>query len=294
MLEKLINSAKETRSILCLCIDPLIEHIPLVGFPEHRILRYYASIFDAMDKTGCYPAALKFNEAYFLSLDDPYTTRHGSNALVELISMVRSHKTLSKLPIIMDCKRGDIGKSMAHYAKYYFENWGIDAITVSPYIGEEGFKPFEKYPGKGIYVLAKTSNEASVQDIDVKIDVKSRSTLSKWVCQWISKANNQHPECTLFGAVISGRVTNEFAEHLACISPTVPVLIPGIGAQGGNAKEIATVIAKTENPLYHRIAIGRSIAYAWVEKDEVDYAGCAIEALKTAQEAIKGELNGIL
>lgn len=287
MLEKLINSAKETRSILCLCIDPIIEHIPLVGLPEHRILRYYASIFEAMDKAECYPATLKFNEAYFLSLDDPYTTRHGSNALVELILMVRSHKTLSKLPIIMDCKRGDIGKSMAHYAKYYFENWGIDAITVSPYIGEEGFKPFEKYPGKCIYVLAKTSNEASVHDVDVK----SGSTLSKWICQWISKANAEHPT---LGAVISGRMTKDFEEHLACISPTVPVLIPGIGAQGGNAKEIAAFIAKTENPLYHRIAIGRSIAYAWVEKGEVDYAGCAIEALKTAQEAIRGELNGIL
>ncbi len=287
-LEKLVESAKRTKSILCFCLDPLPEHIPLIGFLEHRITEYYIAIFNAMDKAQCYPAALKFNEAYFLALDDPFTTCHGSNALRELVLKIRSHPTLSILPMIMDCKRCDIGKSAERYAKYYFEKWKVDAITVSPYTGEEGLAPFEKYEKKGVYVLAKTSNNASVQDMAIN----EHGALSRWMCQWISAGNEK---CPSLGAVVSGRDTNDVAQHLSYLSPTVPLLIPGIGTQGGNAKEITAIIAKTQNPLYHRIAIGSSIAYAWTKKnDPTCFAERALEALKTENETILGELNGII
>ncbi|MBI4440897.1 orotidine-5'-phosphate decarboxylase [Candidatus Woesearchaeota archaeon] len=284
-LEKLVSSAQATQSIICFCIDPQPEHIPLRGMKEHRITEYYVQLFAEMDKRRCYPAALKFNEAYFLAEDDPFTTRHGSNALTTLVLSARQHPVLSKLPMIMDCKRCDIGKSARKYAKYYFENWGMDAITVSPYTGEDGLAPFMEYsPKKGIYALAKTSTSASIQEMALD----EMNTVSTWMCQWISAGQT-------LGAVVSGRTAHDLGRHLHHLAPHVPLLIPGIGSQGGNEAESASLLARAQHPLYHRIAIGSSIAYAWAGKnDPAHFAEDAITALHDATAKVRGEFHGII
>ena len=285
--EKLVESAKRTRSLVALCIDPNLENIPLIGLPEYRIVRYYTRIFEQCDKEQCYPAALKFNEAYFLAADEPYETAHGSNALVELLWYVKSHPVFSTLPLIIDCKREDIGETASHYARYYFMKWNIDAITLSPLLGENGLLPFLEHcrKSKGVYIHAKPTEKSRLQNITLN-DGKQ---FSEWICAWTCSYN-----LPSLGLVISGK-ENDLENHLPAITPQTPLLIPGIGAQGGNLQKTAQTIAKTQNPLLHRIALGRSIAFAWVEKNEPQkYAEHALATLMTAQNILRGELHGTI
>lgn len=289
-LEKLVNSAKLTKTILCLCVDPAPEDIPLVGLLEHRVMEYYQRIFMAMEKIQCYPAALKFNEAYFLALDEPYTTRHGGNALTELMLFARNHPVLSMIPIIIDCKRSEIGKSAARYAIYYFEKWNCDAITVEPYLGEEGNDPFFAYcaKGKGVYIHARSTTKTKIQNLKVENGLR----LSEWVCEETAMKNTS---ISNLGVVLTGREDMEIIAHLPYISPTTPLLIPGIGAQGGDPQKVAAIISKTQYPFYHRIAVGSSLAYAWKEKkDPKHFAEHAIAEMQRINTIIRGELHGKL
>ena len=294
-LEKLLESAKLTKSIVCFGIDPNIEKIPnhkiqLRGFSEYKITNYYLDIFNEMEKRNCFPSAIKFNEAYFLVADDPHHTNHGTNALGELIYQIRTFPTFSKIPLIIDCKREDIGKSSKRYADYYFGKWKVDAITISPYVGEKGIMPFLEYctNDKGGYLLVKTSEESELQNLMLQDGKK----LSEWVCNWASELNQKYPG---LGAVFSGKDPKDLELHLPYISHTLPLLIPGIGSQGGSEKDIAHILAKTINPLQHRIAISSAIAYAYESKNEPDkFAEHAVNALQIANGNIKGELNGIL
>src|SRR3990167_2320325 len=147
--EYLEKTARNNDSIVCFGIDPVIERIPLkLKGTGRRITKFYSEMLSAIADDI---AAVKPNYAYFAQYGFD-----GLKALEKIIAVAKKEK----LPVILDAKRGDIGKSSEAYSKEVFEVWKADAVTVNPYMGADSVMPFISYcgSGKGVYILVRTSN----------------------------------------------------------------------------------------------------------------------------------------
>ncbi|MFA6213920.1 MAG: orotidine-5'-phosphate decarboxylase, partial [Candidatus Micrarchaeia archaeon] len=151
-LELLESSAAERASIACFGLDPDLSQFPALPAEgsEAKIVSFFSQIADAALAEGKSVSALKPNYAYF--------AQYGFEGLRALKSLIERYK--GKLPIILDAKRADIGKSSEAYAEEAFGFWGADALTVSPYMGHDSLSPFlaRCKQGGGMYVLCRTSN----------------------------------------------------------------------------------------------------------------------------------------
>ena len=154
-LELLESSARERQSIACFGLDPVLELMPesLMQPREEKIVYFYTQIIDAALSEKQSISALKPNYAFF--------AQYGFDGLRALKTIIERYS--GKLPIILDAKRGDIGKSSEAYANEVFNFWGADAVTVSPYMGYDSVLPFIERckTGRGVYVLCRTSNEGA-------------------------------------------------------------------------------------------------------------------------------------
>ncbi|MAG15949.1 orotidine-5'-phosphate decarboxylase [Candidatus Woesearchaeota archaeon] len=256
-VKKLIKSAEEKNSIVCLGMDPVLEEIPInEQSPSKKIVKFYSDIIEAThDSIG----AVKPNYAFFAQYGFP-----GLRALKKVISVCKN----KKLPVILDAKRGDIGKSSAAYAKEVFEFWKADAVTISPFMGKDSVEPFIKYcgKGKGVYILTRTSNPGAA---DLQDYQKTAAKVKEWHTEGV-------------GAVVGATNVAELKEINEIFDGKMPLLIPGVGAQGGSAKEIVEALG--ENIKLHRINSSSGINYVYKKQDTDDYAGAAAKAVK--------ELNG--
>ncbi|HRQ88551.1 MAG TPA: orotidine-5'-phosphate decarboxylase, partial [Bacteroidia bacterium] len=133
------------------------------------------------------------------------------------------------VPVILDAKRGDIGTTQEHYAKGYFGNWDVDAVTLSPYMGFDSVEPFLQYPGKGVYLLGVTSNPGAA-DLELHTLADGRSVFELVGEMAVRAASTPAGEG---GAGLVLGLTNISPDILARM-PDVPLLIPGLGAQGGD------------------------------------------------------------
>ncbi len=209
-----------------------------------------------IEETLPYAAAFKPNSAYFEALG-----WQGMRVLAQALKVIPK-----EIPIVFDVKRGDIGETQGYYAKAAFEEFGVDAVTLNPYMGRDTLEPFLKYADKGLYLLGVTSNKGAA-------DIELQKVGDRHVYEIVADMTQASPQV---GLVIG--LTNAASDVLAR-TPDVPLLIPGLGAQGGDLAALKGTGRKA--PLL--INVSRGILY---QDDGKTYA----ERAKHWQDSIREAL----
>jgi orotidine-5'-phosphate decarboxylase len=267
-LDQLRTAERQNGSLLCVGLDP-----DPAKFPDQyrgdasRIYDFCAAIVDA---TADLVMAFKPQIAYFAA--------HRAEAQLErLIAHMRS--AAPHVPVILDAKRGDIGSTAEQYAIEAFERYGSDAVTLSPFMGFDSVAPYLKYHGKGAFLLCRTSNPGG-DDLQSQrlASVEGQPLLYEHIARLAQGPWNLNGQ---LGLVVGATYPAEI-ERVRALAPTVPLLIPGVGAQGGDAA--ATVKAgwrgangETVAPIV--VNSSRAILYASAGADFV--AAARAEALRT-------------
>ena len=220
-IDSLYQQIKVKESFLCVGLDVDLNKIPPHLLNEKDpIFSFSKGIIDATHSfTVAYKPNLAFFEAYGLK---------GWKAFEKTIDYL--NKNYPNHFIIADAKRGDIGNTSGRYAKAFFENFGVDAVTISPYMGKDSIEPFLSYKDKYAVLLALTSNKGSR---DFQFSEDKGVPLYEKVLRLSTKFKNSNKLMYVVGATKS--------ENLIAIRKIVPdsfLLIPGVGAQGGNLKEV--------------------------------------------------------
>ena len=264
-IDILKNSALEAGNIVCMGLDPILSTLPFEekGTRE-RIADYFAILFRRMRLEGTIPAAFKPNIGYYSCLDNPREGDFsGSLALVDVLDLLETY--FPGIPVILDSKRGDIARSSSNYAKEAFEAWQADAVTVSPYMGTDSVMPFA-FEGKGIYVLDRTSNPGakdlqSINTID-RVDEHVLYPLHIAVAHKIVDWSLEHKG---IGAVVGATSPDELEEIAAYYAgKDIPMLIPGVGSQGGSAGEVIARMKKVGYSLeLARINSSSGLTHPW-------------------------------
>lgn len=235
--ERLQQRIAETGSGLCVGIDPRIDHHGSIGE-----LRSFCE--RVVEETAEFAAAFKPNIAYFEALGVP-----GYQLVEDLVARMKA----TGAPVVLDAKRGDIGTTQEHYAMGYFGRWDVDAVTLSPYMGYDSVEPFLRHPGKGVYLLAVTSNPGAT-DLELRELADGRRVFE------LVGDLAAHAAATPAGEGSIGLVlglTNASGEILARL-PDVPLLVPGLGAQGGDLG----ALAGTDRRAPVLVNVSRGILYA--------------------------------
>lgn len=268
--KELINQIFNKKSFLCVGLDTDIKKIPqhLLSEPD-PIFSFNKEIIDA---TAKYCVAYKPNLAFYESM--------GVKGLVSF------EKTINYLNgvcpnhfIIADAKRGDIGNTSAMYARTFFEEYNIDSLTVAPYMGEDSVKPFLKYDGKWVILLALTSNKGS-HDFQLTAD-KDGERLFEKVLRVSQKWGNEENMMYVVGAT-----QGKMFEDIRRIVPNHFLLVPGVGAQGGSLQEVCKYGITKDCGLL--VNSSRGIIYA--SKGE-DFADVAAKKAQELQEQMAEELK---
>ncbi len=200
------------QSLLCVGLDPSQSQMAIPNIAE-----FNAAIIEATKDLVCaYKPQMAFYEAQGIP---------GLKALEKTLAAIPSN-----IPVILDGKRGDIGNTARAYAKAMFENWGADATTVHPYMGGDSLEPFLDYADKGVIILTRTSNPggADLQGLEVE-STAGRGPLYHQVAHMAQQLNTHGN----VGLVVGATYPAELGEVRA-ICPEMPILVPGVGAQGGD------------------------------------------------------------
>jgi len=260
-----LNDAwQRTNSLLCVGLDPEPTKFPsaLAGRSD-AIFEFCRTIVDA---TARYASAFKPQIAYFAA-------HRAEDQLEQLIAHI--HANHPGLPVILDAKRGDIGSTAEQYAREAFERYQADAVTVNPYMGFDSIEPYLEHEGKGVIVLCRTSN---VGGSDLQFLETGGRPLYQVVAQLAAQKWNASGQL----ALVVGATFPKEIEVVRGIVGDMPLLIPGIGAQGGDVQ--ATVTAgRTANGTGMLINSSRAIIYAG--KGE-DFGEAAEQAAKETRDRI--------
>jgi len=248
-----------TKSILCVGLDPVLEKFPFKkDCIEETIVTYFSEILNNFHK---YIFAVKPNIAFY--------EQYGIEGLIALSKVIEVAKGL-KIPVILDAKRGDIGNTASAYAKASFVELKADSVTLSPYLGEDSLSPFFEYKDKGFFILARTSNKGSsdFQLLTLEKGEKLYINVTKKIAEWNKKYSSG------IGAVAGATHIDELKTIVKIFSDNdcPPLLIPGVGTQGGDLKSIVQVLKEFNYPL-HKVFINNSskITYGFLEKTESHY-----------------------
>ena len=271
--DRLNNAWVQKNSLLTLGLDPDLTRLPtaLQSSPT-AIFDFCTGIVDAC---APYVSAFKPQFAYFASIK-------AEDQLERICAYIKQKHP--QLPIIMDSKRGDIGSTAEQYAAEAFERYQADAVTVNPYMGFDSVKPYLEWEEKGVIVLCRTSNEGG-SDLQF-LDVGQGKPLYLHVADQVANRWNTSGQCAL---VVGATFPNEIAKVRACVGD-MPLLIPGIGAQGG---DIAGTVAAGQDSqgLGMMINSSRAILYASSSDDWREAAALAAietrEAINAAKSAAK-------
>ncbi len=239
--ERLAASAKRAGSWLCVGLDPDPAKYPK-GLGIDDTAEFCLSAIEATHEVA---AAYKPNAAFFEALG---TTGH--DALMDIIAAVPPG-----IPVILDGKRNDIGNTASKYAEAAFEELGADAVTVTPYLGRDTIEPFAAYEDKGVFVLCRTSNKSAGELQDLVVDgAPLWQKMAHMAMDWNKEWNN-------IGLVAGATYPEELAAIRGIVGDGVPLLIPGVGAQGGDAKTTMARGADSQG-MNALVNVGRSVLYA--------------------------------
>ncbi len=244
--QMLLDAQRRNGSMLCVGLDPEPARFPhALKDDASKIYEFCAAIVDA---TADMVIAFKPQIAYFAA--------HRAEAQLEKL-MAHMRETAPHVPVILDAKRGDIGSTAEQYAKEAFERYGADAVTLSPFMGFDSIQPYLQYEGKGAFLLCRTSNPGGDDLQNQRLaTVEGQPRLYEHVARLAQGPWNVNGQ---LGLVVGATYPAEI-EAVRKVAPTVPLLIPGIGAQGGDA--VATVKAgwRPDAPIV--VSSSRSILYA--------------------------------
>jgi orotidine-5'-phosphate decarboxylase len=253
-----------SNSLLCVGLDPDLAKFPahLQGKPD-AITLFCKAVIDA---TAPYACAFKPQIAYFAA-------ERAEAQLQDIITY--AHEKHPSIPVILDAKRGDIGSTAEQYAREVFERYQADAVTVSPYLGHDSVTPYLAHAGKGVILLCRTSNPGGS---DLQFLEVGGQPLYKHVAQLVARQWNASGEC----ALVVGATFPDELKAVREIVGQMPLLVPGIGAQGGDIE--ATVKAgQTDDSTGLMISSSRAILYA--SRGE-DFAQAAATAARETMQAI--------
>ena len=268
--EDLISQIKRKKSFLCIGLDTDINKIPkFLLDTDDPIFEFNKKIIDA---TNSYCVAYKPNIAFYESLG-----LNGWKALEKTINYINSY--YPEIFTIADAKRGDIGNTSSMYAKAYFETLNFDSITINPYMGKDSVEPFLEYQNKHTIILALTSNIGAF-DFQTKNIADNSKKLYQEVIRTSTSWKNSNQLMYVVGATKAS-----YLKEIRNIVPNNFLLIPGVGAQGGDLKEVC------DNGLNNEVGLlinsSRSIIYA---SNDTNFD---MNAAKNAKE-IQSQMEDIL
>ncbi len=265
-IERLNAAIARNDSLLCVGLDPDVAKFPeaLRNRPD-SIFAFCKAIIDATADMAC---AFKPQIAYFAAL----AAEDQLQAICDYLKRQYPH-----IPIVLDAKRGDIGATAEQYAREAYERYRADAVTVNPYMGFDSVEPYLAWQDRGVIVLCRTSNPGGSDLQFLTVDGKP---LYQHVAQLVAQKWNRNGQC---GLVVGATFPKEIAEVRAIVGD-MPLLVPGIGAQGGDIE--ATVHAgQTAAGGGMMINSSRAILYASPEAGE-DFAQAAARAARQTRDAI--------
>lgn len=270
--EELIEQIKTKKSFLCVGLDTDLKKIPQHLLNDNDAI--YTFNKNIIDATAPYCVAYKPNLAFYEAFG--------------VKGMIAFEKTINYLNkyypnhfIIADAKRGDIGNTSKMYARTFFEEYDVDALTVAPYMGEDSVTPFLGYDGKWVILLALTSNKGS-NDFQLTTDTEGERLFEKVIRksqQWGNIDNMMY---------VVGATQGKMFEDIRKVAPESFLLVPGVGAQGGSLEEVCRYGMTKDCGLL--VNSSRGIIYA---SNGEDYAEVAAQKAKELQEQMAAELAKI-
>jgi orotidine-5'-phosphate decarboxylase len=255
--DKLLRAAATNKSWLCVGLDPDPAKLPsTVSHDIGGIEIFLKTIIDSTSELVC---AYKPNSAFFEIYGGP-----GFELLKRVIEYIPDN-----IPVILDAKRADIGNTSKMYAQAAFDYLGADAITVNPYLGHDSLKPFLDYSDKGVIILCVTSNPSSADFQKQHLGktpanhVMLYERVASLACNWNANGN--------VGLVVGATNPAELAAVRKLIGDDIPILIPGVGAQGGELASALTAGSNSSGKLAI-INVSRTVIYASTGNDYADKA----------------------
>jgi len=260
---------------VCFGLDPIPSRLPLDGPPDQAMERFGLGLLDACQKRGILPAAFKPNIAYFEAL--------GPVALSALQRVCSAWRDAGVL-VILDAKRGDIGRTSGAYAQASFETFHADVVTVAPYMGRDSVEPFLTEPDNGVFLLLRTSNPGARDFQDLVLDGEPLYLhVARKALSWSGSEK--------LGFVVGATAPQELetiAAWFAALGAKAPFLIPGVsvpgvkGGQGGGIDEVvARLRAGGSDPWGHLVNSSTGLNYAWErEGNKSRWAQASAEALE--------------
>ena len=267
--QQLIKQIRDKKSFLCVGLDTDLNKIPQhLLSEEDPLFAFNKAIIDA---TAPYCVAYKPNLAFY----EAYGVK-GLLAFEKTIGYLKEN--YPNHFIIADAKRGDIGNTSAMYAKTFFGEYDVDALTVAPYMGEDSVTPFLTYEGKWVILLALTSNKGS-HDFQLTTDASGERLFEKVLTksqEWGNEENMMY---------VVGATQGEMFKDIRKCVPNHFLLVPGVGAQGGSLQEVCKYGMTKDCGLL--VNSSRGIIYA---SKDTDFAEVAATKAKELQEEMAAEL----
>ena len=263
-MQALQQAWTRNNSLVCVGLDPEPSKFPaqVQGRPD-AVFEFCSAIIDATADLAC---SFKPQIAHFAAL-------RAEETLERLIAHI--HAKHPGIPVILDAKRGDIGSTAQHYVSEAFDRYAADAVTLNPYLGRDSVQPFLDRADKGVILLCHTSNPgaADLQDLDV-----GGKPLYQHVAQIIARDWNTHGNC----ALVTGATWPEQLAEVRALVGDVPLLVPGIGAQGG---DVEAVVRNGCTAAGTGLMISSSRAILYAGKGE-DFAHAARKAALDLRDSI--------
>ena len=264
---KLAAAWQANDSLLCVGIDPDLKRFPKqFAGRKNAILEFGIAIADATADLVC---AFKPQIAYF----------HAERAEDQLEALIAHlHEKHPTVPVILDAKRGDIGSTAEQYAREAFERYQADAVTISPFLGHDSVTPYTQYQDKGVIILCRTSNPGGSDMQFLELDgPQGKELLYQRIARIVATEWNGHGNCAL---VVGATFPNELAAVRKIVGD-MPLLVPGIGAQGGDIE--ATVKAgRSSEGTGLMINSSRAILYASAGENFAEAARQAADQTRIA------------
>jgi orotidine-5'-phosphate decarboxylase len=265
-IDKLSSAWTTNNSLLCVGLDPDVARFP-AGLQQQPdgIYTFCKAIIDASADLTC---AFKPQIAYFAALG-------AERQLEQICSYIRS--AYPHIPLILDAKRGDIGATARQYAREAFDRYGADAVTVNPYMGFDSVEPYLEWTDRSAIVLCRTSNAGGSDLQFLNVDGKP---LYQHVARLVAEKWNRNGQCAL---VVGATFPEELAQVRAIVGD-MPLLVPGVGAQGGDV-EATVKSGRTAAGAGMMINSSRAILYAAPQGGE-DFAAAARRVALETRDAI--------
>ena len=268
--KELIEQIKQKESFLCVGLDTDAKKMPQCVFDLHDpIFEFNKAIIDA---TAPYCVAYKPNLAFY----EAYGVK-GMISFEKTIRYLKEHHPHHM--IIADAKRGDIGNTSQMYARTFFEEYNVDALTVAPYMGEDSVTPFLGYEGKWVILLALTSNKGS-HDFQLTADAQGERLFEKVLKQSQQLGNTENM------MYVVGATQGQMFEDIRKVAPDHFLLVPGVGAQGGSLEEVCKYGMTQDCGLL--VNSSRGIIYA---SNDDHYAEIAGNKARELQQQMAEELK---